>query len=104
MMPGSGIIAADNRTARHYLKPISTLPRAWRALLAAGAFIAVGGCALRPGWHWDKPGVVDGEYDADIKFCKTQTYAWATDGMVTAESVRRMHACMEARGWRKVEN
>ena len=26
------------------------------------------------------------------------------DGMVTDESVRRMHGCMEAKGWRKVQN
>ena len=86
------------------MKPISTLPHAWRTLLAAAAVVTLAGCALRPAWHWDKPGAVTGEYDADLKFCKTQTYAWATDGMVTGESVRRMHACMEARGWRKVEN
>ena len=73
-------------------------------LFVATFFVAVNGCALRPGWHWAKPGAVDGEYDADLTFCKAQTYAWATDGMVTGESVRRMHACMEARGWRKVEN
>jgi hypothetical protein len=103
MRHGSAIIAADNRPARPPLKPISTLPHPWRILLAT-AFVALAGCALRPAWHWDKPGAVAGEYDADVKFCKAQTYAWATDGMVTGESVRRMHACMEGRGWRKVEN
>jgi hypothetical protein len=82
----------------------NTRPYTLKVLLVTTAFFALTGCALRPGGHWAKPGAADGEYDADVKFCKAQTYAWATDGMVTGESVRRMHACMEARGWRKVEN
>lgn len=55
------------------------------------------GCAS---WHWEKAG---GNYAQDEKFCKQQTYT-GTDGMVTKEMVRRMHGCMEAKGWRKVAN
>lgn len=51
-------------------------------------------------WHWEKAG---GNYAQDEKFCKQQTYT-GTDGMVTKEMVRRMHGCMEAKGWRKVAN
>jgi len=55
------------------------------------------GCAS---WHWEKAG---GDYAADERTCKAQSYS-GTDGMVTNASVRRMHACLEARGWRKVDN
>ena len=65
------------------------------------AAFALSACSiLAPKWHWEKPG---GDYDQDERFCKTQTYS-GTDGMVTNASVRRMHGCMEAKGWRKVEN
>ncbi len=65
------------------------------------AVVVLSGCSiLVPKWHWEKPG---GDYDQDERFCKTQTYS-GTDGMVTNASVRRMHGCMEAKGWRKVEN
>lgn len=68
------------------------------SLLAFSSLLA--GCALlSPSWHWEKPG---GDYDADVRFCKQQTYS-GTDGNVTNASVRRMHACMEAKGWKKVE-
>lgn len=70
-------------------------------LLAAFATL-ISGCTtpLAPSWHWEKGG---GDYDADVRFCKQQTYS-GTDGAVTNASVRRMHDCMEARGWRKVAN
>jgi len=55
------------------------------------------GCAS---WHWEKPG---GDYDVDEKYCKLQAYSGA-DGMVTNANVRKMHACMESRGWRKVKS
>lgn len=58
------------------------------------------GCA---GWHWEKPGASAADYEADEKFCKLQAYS-GTDGMVTNASVRRMHACLESRGWKKREN
>lgn len=61
------------------------------------------GCAFFPNWHWEKRGAAAGEYDQDVTFCKQRTYS-GVDGMVTDESVRRMHACMEAKGWRKVQN
>ena len=61
------------------------------------------GCALLPTWHWEKLGATDDDYDLDVKFCKLKTYS-GTEGMVTNESVRRMHACMESKGWRKAAN
>lgn len=65
------------------------------------AVTVLSGCSLlSPGWHWEKPG---GDYAQDERFCKSQTYS-GTDGMVTQSTVRRMHACMESRGWRKTEN
>ena len=54
------------------------------------------GCAS---WHWEKPG---GDYDVDEEYCKLQAYSGA-DGMVTKANVRTMHACMEAKGWKKVK-
>lgn len=59
--------------------------------------VGLAGCAS---WHWEKPG---GDYDLDEKFCKLRAYDGA-DGMVTRANVRTMHSCMEAKGWRKVQN
>lgn len=70
-----------------------------------GAILAatlLSGCALRPAWHWEKEGASEAQYAQEVNQCKAATYS-GTDGMVTQESVRRMHACLEARGWRKVE-
>lgn len=64
-------------------------------------FAALAGCALRPAWHWAQPGMTEADYERDEKYCKLQSYS-GTDGMVTNASVRRMHTCLESRGWRKV--
>lgn len=64
------------------------------------AVLLLSGCAS---WHWEKRGASAGDYDDDEKYCKLQAYS-GTDGMVTKANVRRMHECMEGRGWRKVAN
>lgn len=72
-----------------------------RLLSLSVAAVLLSACSiLAPKWHWEKPG---GSYEQDERFCKAQIYS-GTDGMVTNASVRRMHACMEGKGWRKVEN
>lgn len=72
------------------------------ALLCGAAALA--GCALfQPSFRWEKAGATPADYDADIRYCKTQTDQ-ALDGTVTDASVRRIHGCMERRGWRKVGN
>lgn len=65
--------------------------------------LSLAGCALRPTWHWEKPGAGEEQYRADLNHCKGVSYPGA-DGMVTGEMLRRMHACMEAHGWRKAGN
>lgn len=75
----------------------------WAAVLIACIFAGVSGCALKPTWHWEKPGASDQQYSFDLNQCKTATYPDNT-GMVTNEAVRRMFACMEAKGWSRVEN
>lgn len=65
--------------------------------------LGVCACAACSSWHWAKGGADAEAYAADERLCKTQVYN-GTDGMVTHASVRRMHACLEARGWRKVPN
>jgi len=65
--------------------------------------LSLTGCALFPNWHWEKRGATDGDYALDERDCKVQSYS-GTDGTVTKASVRRMHTCLEARGWRKVED
>ena len=65
--------------------------------------IAITGCALKPSWHWEKRGASDEEYSFDLNQCKAATYTDAS-GIVTNESVRRMYACMERKGWSKVAN
>jgi hypothetical protein len=54
---------------------------------------------LAPSWYWEKAG---GDYDADVRDCKTVTFSDSSGAMPTTASVRRMHACMEGKGWRKV--
>jgi len=77
--------------------------KSWAMVLATCIFAGVTGCALKPTWHWEKPGASDQEYSFDLNQCKTATYP-DTSGMVTNEAVRRMFACMEAKGWSKVAN
>lgn len=68
------------------------------------ALLAVAGCSLlQPAWRWSKSGASEADYESDIRFCKSQTDQ-AVDGTVTNASVRRIHGCMEHRGWRKVKN
>ena len=74
-----------------------------RSILVGILFAALAGCALRPAWHWEKANATDEDYERDVKFCKQQTYS-GTDYMVTTESVRRMHHCLESKGWRKSAN
>ena len=71
--------------------------------LAPIAAALLSGCALWSTWHWEKPGAGRDEYELDVKYCKLQSYS-GTDGVVTNESVRRMHRCLEGKGWRKVDN
>lgn len=81
-------------------------PNYFKPLLAGTLLIAMlaqGACALRQSWHWEKPGTNDEIYEFDLKQCKAKTYA-GSSGAVTNETVRRMFACMEGKGWRKVEN
>jgi hypothetical protein len=74
-----------------------------RLAWVAALLVALSGCALLSSWHWEKRGAGEDDYEMDLKFCKQRSYS-GTDGMVTNESVRRMHGCMEAKGWRKVAN
>ena len=62
--------------------------------------LALAGCAS---WHWEKRGASEADDDLDEIHCKAQSYS-GTDGMVTQASVRKMHNCLQAKGWRKVEN
>lgn len=71
--------------------------------LAFAVFLPLAACALFPSWHWARPGASDADYATDEAQCKAKTYS-GTDGMVTNASVRRMHACMEAKGWVKAAN
>ena len=66
-------------------------------VLFAGC-ISLAGCSS---WHWEKQGASDDDYALDEKNCKVQSYS-GTDGMVTQASVRKMHNCLQAKGWRKV--
>lgn len=72
-------------------------------VLSGGFAVLLTGCALLSSWHWEKSGASEVEYSFDEAQCKAKTYS-GNDGTVTNATVRRMHACMEARGWRKVPN
>lgn len=70
--------------------------------ISAILLIGPGGCALLgPGWHWAKPGAGEDELSWDRNQCKAKVYS-GSSGAVTNETVRRMFACMESRGWSKV--
>lgn len=71
--------------------------------LALAVFLPLSACALFSSWHWAKPGASDADYAADEAQCKARVYS-GTDGMVTNASVRRMHGCMEGKGWIKQPN
>ena len=75
----------------------------WTTSMVICIFAGVAGCALKPAWHWEKPGASEREYSTDLNQCKFATYP-DTSGIVTNETVRRMFACMEAKGWSKVAN
>ena len=79
---------------------MTIIPKFCRAL---ALFLPLSACALFPSWHWARPGAGEAEYSVDEAQCKAKTYS-GTDGAVTNASVRRMHACMEAKGWVKVPN
>lgn len=65
------------------------------------SFFALTACTLfQPGWHWEKAGAAVADYEADLRFCKSQTGQY-NDGTVTGTSVRRIQACLEQHGWRK---
>lgn len=68
--------------------------------LLAGGLVGVSGCALYPAWHWEKPGAGAEQLSWDQNQCKARVYA-GSSGAVTNESVRRMLACMESKGWAK---
>ena len=65
--------------------------------------IVQAGCFMRQSWHWEKAGAGEEAYEFDLQQCKAKTYA-GSSGLVTNETVRRMFACMEGKGWRKVDN
>lgn len=74
-----------------------------RMILCVGALALATGCSIFPSWHWERPGASDADYKFDETECKGRAYS-GTDGAVTQESVRRMQACMLAKGWRKTPN
>lgn len=66
------------------------------------AVVFTSACSLlAPSWHWEKAG---GDYDADVRDCKTVTFSDSSGSMPTTVSVQRMHTCMEGKGWRKVKS
>ncbi len=79
--------------------------RTHRGVLVLAAILLSGaaGCALRPSWHWEKPGADEQDLTWDQNQCKAKTYS-GNDGLVTNASVRRMFACMEGKGWSKRNN
>ena len=68
------------------------------------ACLCLSACALLgPGWHWEKPGGGQAALEHDRNVCKARVYS-GSNGEVTQEGVRRMHACMEGLGWSKVRD
>lgn len=67
------------------------------------ASLMLSACALWSNWHWEKAGASAADYERDEIACKQRSYS-GTDGMVNNVAVRRMHACLESRGWHKVQD
>lgn len=78
-------------------KGLANVPALFLVLLS----VASGGCALWSSWHWEKNGASPADYERDERICKQYVYPSA-DGMVTQAQVRRMHLCLESKGWVKV--
>jgi len=71
--------------------------------LLACMVLSLSGCGIWPTWHWVKPGAGEEELNWDQNQCKARVYAGSSGG-VTNETVRRMFACMEGKGWSRVGN
>lgn len=65
--------------------------------------VGISGCGIWPTWHWAKPGASKEELNWDQNQCKAKVYV-GSSGDVTNETVRRMFACMEGKGWSRVGN
>ena len=65
--------------------------------------IGLSSCGLWPRWHWEKPGATEAMLDWDQTQCTAKTYA-GNMGNVTQETVQKMYACMEGRGWIRQAN
>lgn len=78
-----------------------SLPNFLKFSLALPVIAGLAACGLFPSSHWEKKGASEADYKFDETQCKARTYA-GNDGAVTNASVRRMHACLQERGWTKV--
>lgn len=78
-------------------------PKFLKFSLSLVLLAAIAGCALFPSARWEKKGASEADYKFDETQCKAKTYA-GNDGAVTNATVRRMHACLEGRGWSRVPN
>ena len=93
----------EARTASSSKPPAPGRAQCGVLLLAVILLTGTAGCALRPSWHWEKPGADEQDLTWDQNQCKAKTYS-GTDGGVTNASVRRMFACMEGKGWSRRNN
>lgn len=102
--PGPWSVEVCVRWRRHLFFPcakyMTIIPK---YALVLAVFLSFSACALFSSWHWSRPGASDADYAADEAQCKARVYS-GTDGMVTNASVRRMHGCMEGKGWIKQPN
>jgi hypothetical protein len=65
--------------------------------------LALAGCATDKGWHWEKANGDPQSFNMDNAQCRAQGLA-GTGGMVTWGTVMIMDACMQGKGWYKVNN
>lgn len=74
-----------------------------RLLILTAIALVLSGCATDKGWSWHKNGASAQDFNMDNAQCRAQGLA-GTGGMLTWGTVMIMDACMQGKGWYKVNN
>ena len=73
-----------------------------RGLWISVAVISIFGCATPDrGWHYEKQGATNGDYNVDRGQCQAQAFS-ATGNLLQAAII--IDGCMQRKGWVKVSN
>lgn len=74
-----------------------------RLMTIAAMALLVASCATDKGWHWQRAGATQQQFNMDDGQCRAQAYA-GTGGYINIGTAMILHSCMEGKGWQKVAN